>query len=493
MAAQADRLVIVGAGVGGLSAAIHARLAGFRVTVLERDERVGGRANLLARDGYRFDTGPSLVNYPWVFEDLFAAAGRRLQDSLRLLPVDPTMRFVWPDGETLTLSTDVARLAEELSRFEAGAPARLMAWLAESEKRYELVMRRVAVTDADGVLDYLRRVGPMTLLRGGLLGSMRAALRRHFKSRRVLDALGSYGMYLGGSPWELPAAFSVLPYGELAYGLWLPEGGVYALVEAMERLARDVGAEIRTSAPVRRIVAENGRVAGVEMEDGSGEAAGVIIANVDAPTARAQLVGVTARAPRTPRMTPSVATFYLALRRLPEGLGHHTIFLPDDARSAFEDLGKRGRLPDDLPFYTAVPSVTDPGLAPAGGATLFLLAPVPNAQTLPGPRREGLTERVREQVAGRLGRHGIVIAPEEVAFERALGPDDWGRRFGLYAESAFGASHTLRQIGPLRWPNRDPSIRGLYYVGASTTPGTGLPIVTLSGKMTVDRIVRDVR
>jgi phytoene desaturase len=484
---------IVGAGLGGLSAAIHARLAGFDVTVFEKNPRAGGRANLIERDGYRFDVGPSLINYPWVFEDLFAAAGRRLSDYVELMPVEPTIRYVWPDGESLTLTSDLPALAEEFGRFEQGAAARLMGWLAEGEARFDLVMRRMASADERSAVAWLRRVGPGNLIRSGSLRSMRAELRRWFRSERILDALGSYAMYLGGSPWELPGAFSVLPYGEIAYGLWLPRGGVYALVEAIERLARDLGVEIRTGTEVTAIHVRDGKAVGVQTAGGSQSDSDVVVVNADAPHARARLLPGQSRGPRAPRMTPSVLTFYMALRKPPQGLGHHTIFLPEDSRRTFEALQQGYAMPDDPAFYTSMPSATDPGMAPQGHAVLFILVPVPLPSRCSEVNDAGFADRMRAQIMQRLAAHGVRLPDEDIVFEEHMTPRDWQDRFGLHEASAFGAAHTLTQIGPWRWPNADPAICGLYYVGASTVPGTGLPMVTLSGKMTVQRVLDDVR
>jgi len=491
MAMRPEKIAIVGGGVGGLSAAIHAAAAGLHVTLYERNERVGGRANLIERDGFRFDTGPSLLNYPWVFEELFAAAGRRFADAVTLLPVDPTMRFIWPDGVAMSLSSDIAVLAAELERFERSASRRLMEWIADGEARFELVMRRIASTDERSPLRYGLRVGPRNLIKAGILGSMRGSLRRFFRSDRVLDALGAYAMYLGGSPWTLPAAFSVLPYGEIAYGLWLPQGGMYSLVQAMERLAREMGVDVRLNMEVTRVITEAGRARGVQLADGVREAYDAVIVNGDAPSARRELVPDLRPMPRMPAMTPAVVTFYLALRRPPAGLGHHTVFLPQDSRLAFGQLHQGHRLPEDLPFYTAVPSATDPDMAPPGHAVLFVLAPVPLPAYCPEAASPDIITIVRERVVNRLRSHDIAIRTEDVVFAEAWTPSDWQSRFHLHQASAFGAAHTMNQIGPWRWPNSDPAVRGLYYVGASTVPGTGLPTVTIGGRMTVQRLLND--
>jgi phytoene desaturase len=357
----------------------------------------------------------------------------------------------------------------------------------------KLVSRNV-----DGPLRWLSALTPRELKGSALWRSLDGELRRHFKSRHVREALGSYAMYLGGSPYDLPGMFTILPYGEMAYGLWLPEGGVYGLVEGVEKLAREVGVEVRTRCRVEKILARGGRVEGVRLAGGETLRARVVVSNVDVPTTDTELVesdapfAARARAART-RMTPGVVTFYWGVRGRVEGLGHHTIFLPRDYRGAFEDLTKHGRVPRELPFYVSVPSATDAGLAPAGCTAVFVLAPTPTLSQMPGADWREEARNIKARVNETLGLHGVKIDPSAVVCEEVYTPEDWRGRFGLYDGSAFGAAHTLRQVGPFRRRNYSEEVEGLYYVGASTTPGTGMPMVVLSGRLVAERVANRVR
>jgi len=294
--------------------------------------------------------------------------------------------------------------------------------------------------------------------------------------------------------------FTILPYGELAHGLWLPEGGVYGLVEGVLKLAQELGVEVRTGSRVAKIRTRGGRVRGVELAGGESLEAALVVSNVDAPTTDTQLVeaenGFASRALKRAaktRMTPGVVTFYWGVSGEVEGLGHHTIFLPRDYRAAFDDLMKRKRVPRDLPFYVSVPSATDPKLAPAGASAVFVLAPVPTLAEMPGADWRAEAREIRGRVAETLARHGVRLDPARIEFEECYTPRDWQQRFGLYEGSAFGAAHTLGQIGPFRRRNFSGEIEGLYYTGASTTPGTGMPMVVLSGRLVAERIVGHVR
>ena len=492
---QSAPVIVVGAGLGGLSTAIHLRLAGYDVTVHERHPHVGGRAGRIVQGGFSFDVGPSLLNYPWVFEQLFSAAGRRLSDYVTLLPVDPSVAFQWPDGGRLALSSDLRRLLAELERIEPGCRPRALAFFQDAGQKYDLAFRRLVTRNEDNHARWIRGLGIRELASLGLGRTLDGELGRFFHSPRIRQALGSYGMYLGGSPFDLPGLFSILPYGELAYGLWLPRGGVYGLVSGIERLALEVGVVIHTSSAVRRILTTNGRVTGIEREDGVMETAGIVVSNVDVPTTDAALIdcgaAIKARLSRraaSTRMTPSVMTFYWGVQGAIDGIGHHTIFLPHDVRATFDDLFKRRHVPRELAFYVSVPSATDASLAPPGCSAMFVLVPMPLVSDLPGADWPALQTDVRRRVIERLRAHGLAIA-DRLLFEEIYTPDDWMRRFGLYDGSAFGAAHTLFQLGPWRARNYSRDIEGLYYAGAGTTPGTGMPMVVLGGRMTAERIV----
>ena len=488
-------VTIIGAGLGGLSAAIHLRLAGYDVCILEANKLVGGRANLIEREGFRFDTGPSLLNYPWVFEDLFRSAGRDFYDYVQLLPVDPAIKFQWTNGTHFTLSSQLPRLMEECDRLEPGSRPALLGFLRDAGAKYRIAFDKLISRNVDNPLKWLAALSPAELLRTGIWRSLDSELGRYFQNHHIREALGSYAMYLGGSPFNLPGMFSILPYGELAYGLWLPRGGVYGLVEGMEKLARELGVEIQTGQRVQRITTENGHVTGVEFGKGQVRPASLLVSNVDLPTTEASLLQRNGSNYRSNgvSMTPGVITFYWGIRGEVENLGHHTIFLPDDYRAVFTDLFTNKRISNDPPFYVSVPSATDTSLAPPGDSVVFVLVPTPLLSEMPEADWQVETSKVREKVLHRLSRHGVEIVPGQIVVEEAMTPVDWRDRFGLYDGSAFGAAHTLFQIGPFRARNYSREIAGLYYVGASTTPGTGMPMVVLGGKRTAERILSHAR
>ena len=490
------RAAIVGAGLGGLSAAIRLRLAGFDVCLFEANPEVGGRASRILKDGFSFDTGPSLLNYPWVFEQLFAAAGRKMGDYVTLQPVDPSITFLWKNGDRFTLSSRLDVLIQEVEKFEPDAGVRLHHFFERASEQYRIAFEHLVTKNADSPLEWIGTLRWSEFRKLALIRSLEGELRRSFRSERVRQALGSYAMYLGGSPFELPGIFSILPYGELAHGLWLPRGGIYGLVEGIRRLCDELGIEVRCSNRVEQITTNDGHVTGLITADGIHHVYDIVLSNVDVPTTKTRLLrayplGASDR--RAWRMTPGVITFYWGIRREVPGLPHHSIYLPDDYAKTFRQLMRGEKLAEDLPFYVSVPSSTDSSLAPKGGSVVFVLVPTPVLSKLGRMKWKNTVHEVKEAVLGRLRAHGISLAEGDFAVDQSWTPEDWRDRFGLYDGSAFGAAHTLFQMGPFRSKNYDRNVRGLYYVGASTTPGTGMPMVVLGGMMTAERILSHVQ
>ena len=486
------KIAIIGAGLGGLSAAIHLRSAGFDVTIYEANAQAGGRANKIARNGFTFDTGPSLLNYPWVFEQLFAAAGRSFKEEVPLIPVDPSIKFFWRNGKNLTLSSQYSPFLRELEHFEKDAGPKLSRFFKASAEQYRIVFDKLVTKNADTPLQWFGNLNWSEISKLSLFRSFNGELKKYFKSPFVHEALGSYAMYLGGSPFDLPGVFSILPYGELAYGLWLPKGGMYSLVEKINKLAEDIGVEIQCSTPIQRIEVVNGKCTGVVTASGAFHPYDIVVSNVDVPTTKAKLLGESnKKESHSWKMTCGVVTMYWGIKKkLPE-IPHHSIFLPDKFAKTFKQLGN-GKFPDDIPFYVSVPSKSDTSLAPAGNEAMFVLVPSPLLSQTGNLDWKMKTAELKEEVFERLAWHGIQLSGSDIAVEEVWTPNDWSYKFGLHDGSAFGAVHTLFNIGPFRHKNYEPNIRGLYYAGASTVPGTGMPMVVLGGKMTAERILSHV-
>ena len=310
-----------------------------------------------------------------------------------------------------------------------------------------------------------------------------------FEEKKVVEALSSYSMYLGDSPYKLPGFFSILPYGELQYGLWMPKGGMYGLVEGLIKLNQEQDVKINTSSKIKKIIVEKKSAVGVILEDGSEIFSDIIVSNVDSETTHKDLIGINSK---KYKMTPSAYTFYWGINKNIDSLTHHTIFLPDNFKKTFDELFSKNEIPNDLPFYISIPSKTDSSLAPKGQSSLFVLIPCPVISKFSEEHNIEKAFELKNEVFNRFEQNDIDIKKEDIIFEKIYTPHEWKNNFGLFDGSAFGPSHNFSQIGPFRNSNKSKKIKNLYFVGASTTPGTGVPMCILSSKMTNEIIQEEL-
>ena len=482
------KAIIIGAGIGGLSLAPLLSKENFNVEIYESQKNVGGRANTISEEGFTFDTGPSLLNYPWVYEDYFSSLGKNFYDYVNLIKVDPAVNFLWRDQTNLQLSSDLNTLSDEISKFSTKDRLGIIEFFKSSQKKYDLAFKNIVTKNSSNVFSWLLNAGLRNLLKLGLTNNMYSEINKFFDEEKIIEAFSSYSMYLGDSPYKLPGFFSILPYGELQYGLWMPKGGMYGLVKGLEKLNLDTNVKINTSAKIKKIIIENEKAVGVSI-DNEIKYADLIISNVDAETTYKELLGL---AINQNKMTPSVYTYYWGLDKTVDSLTHHTIFLPDDFKKTFGELFSENIIPTDLPFYISIPSKTDRDLAPKGKSSIFVLIPCPTISKFNGKHGLEKAKELKEVVFKRFKENNIDISSEDIIFEKIFTPKDWKNRYGLFDGSAFGPSHNFNQIGPFRNPNKSKKIKNLYFVGASTTPGTGVPMCVLSSKMTKEKILEDI-
>ncbi|RJS24142.1 phytoene desaturase [Corallococcus sp. H22C18031201] len=482
-------VVVVGAGVGGLAAAARLAHHGFDVQVLEKTSGPGGRCNQLRVDGFRWDIGPTIVLMPEVFEETFRALGRRLEDYLTLLRCDPNYRVHFRDGSHVTFTSELCAMGRELERVEPGSYERYLAFLAQGREQYRISLERLVGRNYAGLTDYLSPRVLASLFQVRAHRRMYSDVARFFRDERLRAAMTFQTMYLGVSPYASPAVYGLLPFTELGVGIWFPQGGLYAIPRALERLGREEGVRFRYGASVERILTEGGRATGVRLVGGEVLRADAVLCNADLPYAYETLLDAKAvpLKRRTPlRFTSSAYLLYLGMKRRVPGLLHHNVVFGRDYRGSFEDIFERFRVPEDPSFYVSVPTRTDPGLAPPGRDALYVLVPVPHQHPNLCWRDEG--PRVRAKVFQRLAELGLPGLERDIAVERVFTPDDWAGTFNLARGSAFGLAQNFMQIGPFRPANQDARVRNLFFVGASTQPGTGLPTVLISARLVTERL-----
>ncbi|MGL5095176.1 MAG: phytoene desaturase family protein, partial [Planctomycetia bacterium] len=375
-------ILMLGAGVGGLSTAIRLAAAGRRVRILEQNDAVGGKMGVVKADGFRWDSGPSIITMRHVLEELFATAGRRLDDELTLKPVDPLSRCFFPDGVRFDFSADLPTTAAAIARLDERDVEGYLAYLSYAA-RIHRVTGPVFIYDAPPTWRSLFKVPPTDLFLADPFRTMDGAVRRFVRSPHLRQALGRFATYVGASPYMAPATLNVIAHVELTGGVWYPEGGVYAVAEALERVARGLGVEIETGRTVERILVERGRACGVRTVDGEETPAAAVVANIDVATVYERLLPAGAVSParvrRLMRQETSCSGFVLQLgvEGVHPELAHHNLFFSGDYRKEFADVFQRGVPPDDPTVYVAVTSKSDPGHAPPGCENWFVLVNAP--------------------------------------------------------------------------------------------------------------------
>ena len=478
--------LVVGAGIGGLSAAIRLRLQGRTVTVIERLPHVGGRANTWEAEGFAFDTGPTLLLMIDYLRAVFEAAGKRMEDYLDLVQLDPNYRVHFADGSHLSLSSRLNGLLEEVERLEPGSGSSLLRYLADTGDMYHIGM-------SDFVdRNFLTPTAFFSLNNLALLWKARVAQKlypmvsKYFKDERLRRAFSFQSMYLGLSPFDSPAIYALLPYTEMAGGLYFPKGGMHAIPRALQRLAEDLGVVFRLDTEVATVAQAGGRATGVTLADGSTVAADLVVVNADLPHAYKRFLDQPAPGDQKFKYTCGAFLMFLGAKKKFPTILHHNLIVPKDLKACMDDIFKHKRVPADPAYYICNPSKTDPSLAPEDGENIYILVPVPHEVEGTDWAVEG--PKLRDKMYQKLEAFGLRGLRDSVVCEKIMTPREFTLDLRCEKGAAFGLSHDMDQVGWLRPHNRHASIDNLYFVGASTHPGTGVPMVLISGKLVAERV-----
>jgi phytoene desaturase len=488
-------VLVIGAGVAGVTAATHLARAGLHVTVVEKDATPGGRCGRFVRDGHRFDTGPTLFVMPRLYASEFRALGASLAERLELRPVDPTYRLVFDDASQLSLTSDMSKMRQQLDAIERGSFDGLERYMEAGARHYRVVAEEMVNRDFRMPTDYLR-IGALGLLaRGNPLANHYRGMSAYFGAPRLKSAFTFQDLYVGLSPFEAPALLSLLSYTELAHGVWYPTGGMYSVVETLVDLARDAGVEFAFGSRVERIDTVANTAVGAVLADGAKLTADVVLANADLPYVYERLLPPdrTARSLSRKRFSSSAISFFWGLDRPYASLPPHTLFLADDYRANFESIVRDHGLPANPSVYVHAPARLDPAAAPPGQDTLTVIVPVGHLRDDGSQDWDDLRDRAREHVFRRLGTLGFGDLRDHIKFEESYTPLTWATRHNLSKGATHGLSHTITQMGYLRPRNRHQRYSNLYFAGASTHPGTGVPTAMSSGRLAARRIVAELR
>ncbi|WP_439381003.1 phytoene desaturase family protein [Amycolatopsis lexingtonensis] len=479
---RTDRVVVVGAGLAGLSAALHLAGRGRSVVVLERDPGPGGRAGRVERDGYRLDTGPTVLTMPEILGDAFAAVGADLADQLRLRRLEPAYTARFADGSSLPVHTDGDRMADAVRDFAGPADAagyrRLRDWLT---RLYRTEFNRFVAANFDSPLGLLTPALARIVALGGFrrLDNRIGAFLTDERLKRVFTF---QALYAGESPMRALALYAVIAYMDTVGGVYFPDGGMAAVPRAMARAATEAGVEFRFGTSVTALERRGTRVTALLTGDGGRVEADTVVLTTE-PHESHRLLGRTPRRPLPLRAAPSALVLHAGGRADPS-LGHHTISFGHGWRSTFRELITEGRRMSDPSLLITRPTATDPSLAPPGKDLFSILAPVPNLERGPrdwdaeaGPYAEEILAHVRSRLLPG-------FTPET---SYVLSPADWARR-GLVAGTPFSYAHSFVQTGPFRPRNLPRGTENVVLAGGGTVPGVGVPTVLLSGRLAADRI-----
>ena len=480
------RIVVVGGGVGALTAAIRLRALGHHVSIFERNEVVGGKLATHVRDGYTFDIGPSLVTLPHLFDDVFRTAGTTLDEQLDLVRLDPQFVYRWTDGSSLTVPDGDDATAAAFDDFADDAGAQWRAFDARGRRIWDVADRTFFAGPMSNPWSLARRMrSPLDLPAIDPMRTLQRSAESFFDDPRLEQWAGRYATYSGSSPYAAPATLACIPHIEARFGCWYPMGGLEALRAALERVALDVGVEISTGADVTRIVATpDGPVTGVELADGAVEGADIVIANTDAEHLYRDLLPDAGALRRVQRAKRSTSGFVLCVgaRGLTPDLQHHNVWFSDSYRTEYAQLDA-GELADDPTIYACVSSVTDPSQAPDGCENWFLLVNTPPAVDVDA-------DTYGDLVLDRLADRGVDLRPR-LEFRHTMTPSDIERRYRSPGGAIYGTSSNGKRAAFVRPANRGAR-PGLYLVGGSSHPGGGLPLVTTSAKIVTEMIADDL-
>ncbi|GAA1800533.1 phytoene desaturase [Planosporangium flavigriseum] len=479
------RVVIVGAGLGGLACAIRLAAAGRDVTVLEREDHPGGRAGRLSLGGYEFDTGPTVLTMPDLLVDLVGSVGEELADWLTLTKLDPAYRAHFPDGSTLDVITDTVRMADEVSR--ACGPRE-----ADGYLRFVDYTRKLWYIERDDFigrnLDTPRDLLTGNLLRLAAMGGFRrlqTKVNQFFHDERTRRIFSFQAMYAGLAPHDARALYAVISYLDAVAGVYFPLGGVHAVPRALAGVAEKHGVTIRYGTPVAGVVTRGGRARGVTVHSGEFIPADVVVLNPDLPIAYRDLLPE-GTAPRL-RYSPSCVVLHVGSTQAYEQIAHHNIHFGTAWKRTFDEVIRDGRLMSDPSLLVTNPSRSDPSIAPAGRHSYYVLAPAPNLATSSIDWRGGVADTYRVNLIDTLEQRGYTGFGDGIDVSHLVTPADWADA-GMAAGTPFAAAHSFRQTGPFRPGNLHPGLDNVVFVGSGTQPGVGVPMVIISGRLAAQRI-----
>ena len=488
------KIVIIGSGFGGLAAAIRLQARGMHVTLLEKNAKVGGHASQLVKDGYTFDMGPSIITAPDLIQGVFACAGVRMADYLDLVKLDPFYRIYFHDGTSLDYTDDGEQMKRQMAQFSTADADNYDHFMAHTRQLYDAVITDglgATAFDLPTMLGFLPRA-----LRLQALMPTYDFVKRYFEDPRHRFTFSFHPLFIGGNPFRAPAVYLMIPYLEKTGGVWFCQGGMYTFVQALEKVFKRLGGIVETEAEVEEIVVKNRKATGVLAKGQFYEADGVI-SNADLFHTYSELIKSEHRRKwsdkklRKTQYSMSAFLLYLGVRKKYPQLKHHTLILSERYKGLIDDIFDNKVLPGDFSMYLHIPSQTDPSMAPEGCESMYVLIPVPNLES--GVNWEKTKEAYTDKVLTFLENDfGLTDLKRSIEVLETFMPSDFRRERNSHLGSAWGVEPKLTQTAYFRPHNRSEDIQSLYFVGASTHPGAGVPGVLLTAETTTKLVNKDL-
>ncbi|HXG84143.1 MAG TPA: phytoene desaturase family protein [Pyrinomonadaceae bacterium] len=486
-------VIIIGAGLGGLAAAIRLAKKGFSVTVLEKNETVGGKVNFVESNGYKFDTGASLLTMRHVLEELFEFAERRIEDYLEIVSLEPICRYFWTDKTVFNASTDVQKTENEIAKLESRDAANFRKFLADAQRKYEISEKTFLAHSLNDLPKLLRPKYLKDLFAISSMQTLDAHVKSYFRSPKLQQLFNRFATYNGSSPFQTPATFALIPYVEFGLGAWYARGGMYQIPKALEKLAKELCVDIKTNCAVEKILIENKKAVGVRLENGEILKSDFVVTNADAIETYRSLIDTKERKSfpdkKLEKIEPSCSGFVLLLgikKQFPQ-LAHHNIFFSDNYKAEFDQIFKQLKPAISPTVYVCATSRTDEAQSPRDCENLFVLVNAPYTSDKTDWQTEA--KPYRDLIIKKLEGFGLEGLEKSIEFEQIITPEDFEKKYNANKGSIYGVSSNEIFSAFLRPPNRARDIENLYFVGGATHPGGGIPLVLLSGKFAADLIM----
>ncbi|MBM7605036.1 diapolycopene oxygenase [Metabacillus crassostreae] len=490
------KVTVIGGGLAGMSVAIRLAAEKYDVTILEKGERLGGKLNIRKGNGFTFDTGPSILTMPWVLAKLFSDVGKNVHDYLDIVRVEPGWRTFFEDGTKIDLTSDLPTMLQEIKKVSVEDSQSFLSYLQYCEKQYDLMMKSFYKENISGLQD-LRKKHPLKeLLMMDPMKSLDQATSKFFKDKHIQQLMNFLIMYIGSSPYQAPAILSQLAHVQLGIGVYYVKGGMYKIAEAMEQLLQELGVKIHLNSTVTEIAKTGNLVNKVITENGEHYSSDLVVSNLEVIPFYQSMLSDEAEKNRATmdlkkKYEPTVSGLVLLLgvNKKYDHLAHHNFFFSEDPKKEFDQIFNKKQLADDPTVYIGISSKSDSSQAPEGKENLFVLTHVP-------PLKEGETweqykDSYRELVLSKLERMGMSDLRESIEFEYSFTPDDLKQLYGANGGSIYGVVTDKKMNGGFKIPSRSKLYENVYFVGGSTHPGGGVPMVTLSGQLTADLILGD--